>query len=159
MLPLVRGFYETAYVTRNMDAALATVADRDGLSDFYVFAPPATRGAVSHLNKVAKTFVGERMIEILEPNPQIESIFIDFLPAANGDLKLHHLGHIVADDAHWDAILDQAAASKIEIAYQGFIPDMIRVVYLDTRAALGHYSEYIQNYAGGRALLERIPRC
>lgn len=158
MFPFLEGFYETAYVTRDMEAALERMAQREGVHDFLVFAPPATRGAVSHLTKVAKAFVGDRMIEILEPNPAIDSIFTAFVPEAAGDLRLHHLGYLVADDANWDWLLARAAAEGLEIAYEGFVPDLIRVVYLDTRAGLGHYSEYIQNYEGGRALLERIPR-
>jgi Glyoxalase/Bleomycin resistance protein/Dioxygenase superfamily len=156
-MPLTKGFYETAYVTRDLDAALDVLAKREGIKQFFAFAPPASRGPVSHIAKVAKGFVGERMIEIIQPNPTVKSMFEGYVPKKLGQLRFHHLGYIVDGNAHWDAICLSAAKAGFPIAYEGFVEGMVRSIFFDTRNQLGHFSEYIQNYEGGQKLLTMIP--
>lgn len=139
---LMTGFFQNAYVTRNLDKGIAALRDKHGVSDFMLidFATDVTtpHGQGPVKAKVALAWVGHLQLELIEPVSGLGQIYSDALPD-DDSLKLHHIGMRVAD---MDALRAEAAANAWPIAFQGG-GDGFSFTYLDTRDTLGHYLEYV----------------
>jgi hypothetical protein len=79
-------------------------------------------------------------IELIEPRPDWDSIFLAALPTSDEDVGFHHLGFLLPDRAAWDAAVADFAVMGTPIVMQGETPD-VRFAYFDTRRHAGHYSE------------------
>jgi catechol 2,3-dioxygenase-like lactoylglutathione lyase family enzyme len=148
-------FFQLGYVTRDLEAAIASYKARFGRTDFLrlPIAKPAD-GSGDGVNGIAIGYAGPVMIEIIEVNPGAPSIFRDALGGAAQDLRLHHLGYLVDDH---QATLARLAELKLEVPMSGSSGDALDFCYADTREQRGHFSEFIRLGEQGRALFASLP--
>jgi hypothetical protein len=150
--------FQTAYVAADIDAAVALAARRFGVAEMQVnrdVAIETGRGAA--LCHFALAFVGPVQIELIAPAGGTDEVYRDMLPP-DGGLRLHHIGCLVGSDAEWDALLADAAASGVAMPVRGDFGGLMRYVYLDRRAEVGHFVEYMRPGPAGQSLFEAVPR-
>lgn len=142
----LNGFFQNAYVTRNLEQAVALVSERHGIRDWVYFEPQmevytaADGHGPCHL-KVALGWAGPLMIELIEPISGNSQHYLDYLPADARDAspRLHHICMRVPD---WELARAEVAEKNWPISYEGGI-EGCKFVYIDARESLGHYLEYM----------------
>lgn len=140
---LMTGFFQNAYVTRNLDKAVAGLRERHGVADWMLidFATDVTtpHGEGPVEAKVALAWVGPMQIELIEPLSGLGQIYSDALPA-DDSLRFHHVGMRVPSQA---ALRAEAAARRWPVMFQGG-GEGYSFTYIDARDTLGHYLEYVE---------------
>src|SRR4051812_26392107 len=96
MAALYDRFFQLGYVTRDLDAAMGQFSTRFGPAEFQIIhgQPPHL-----HTKRIALTYVGQTMVELIEVNDQVPSIYKEYLPPPGGDIRIHHTGHLIDDTA------------------------------------------------------------
>jgi hypothetical protein len=79
------------------------------------------------------------------------------LPPEGQFVRFHHLGHLIGPREEYDAVLAQATASGYPIAIQGNNHG-INYLYLDARADLGHFLEYVHLEPPMEQFFDVVPR-
>ena len=136
--------YQNAYVTRNVDKAVAEFKERADIRTLYEIEVPVQvwtpKGEGTGVQKLAFVWVEDLNYELIEPKEgDVLAIYRDALPA-DDSLQFHHVCHVVDD---WDALWAKVQASPYEVVLKGGTPGMLQFCYTDTRAWLGHYTEYV----------------
>jgi hypothetical protein len=136
--------YQNAYVTRNVDKAVAgfkQYADLRALMEIEVAVQMWTpRGEGRGVQKLAFAWVGDLNYELIEPKEgDALAIYRDALPT-DDRLVFHHVCHLVDD---FDALMARVEKQPFPVVLKGGSPGMLEFVYVDTRRWLGHYTEYV----------------
>lgn len=131
---LLDGFFQIAFVTRDLEAAMERLGERFGVARFSV--APGVAG--TSVRRVAIARPEGVMIEIVEPEPGLDSSYSALLPRS-GLAAVHHLGF----HARLDAIEGLLAERGIPIARRNETP-VSRSLHADTRRELGHFLEYVE---------------
>jgi Glyoxalase/Bleomycin resistance protein/Dioxygenase superfamily len=142
---------QNAYVTTDMDQALALWREDFDVSAFYVFANDAPGMECSHPYrlKIALANVGGTEIELIEPLDG-NSMYSDILPQDGSfAVRFHHVcmrieGGLAEFESHM-ASLDPV---RHPVVYSGGMADLMRFAYTDERATLGHFIEHVWFDAG-----------
>lgn len=146
----LRGHMQNAYVTRDLDKAMAIFADRYGVESFDRFDPEMVvrtpEGERPMAVRVASFWAGGLNIEVIEPVSGYVDHYVSMLPPGGRDPtpRFHHIS-LRRDDE--PAMREEIARLGQPLAFEGpvsireAIPDLV-FVYLDTRSTLGHYLEY-----------------
>jgi hypothetical protein len=142
-------FFQHGYVTSDLDRAIAEFASRWGVSRFLIrptaeFLCAAPTGAANVVVRLAFAYVGDLQIELIEPmGGSAATFYTDTLPKDAFAVRFHHMGFLLSDEeAEWGACIAGAAQDKYELALSGDNP-RLRFAYLDSRAELGHYCEFV----------------
>ncbi|MEN2739566.1 VOC family protein [Microbacterium sp. X-17] len=145
--------YQAAYVTNDLAHAIAGYRRIFGEFDFAVAESTAQirvpQGDVTMHLRVALAYVGDLMIEIIEPLSDPTRFYADAVPAVGSGIALHHMAYLLEPSADWDRFRETLETERVAFEMSGDP----KVVYLDTRAELGHYLEYAQY---SQALTDRI---
>lgn len=141
---IVGRHYQNAYVTRNVDKAVAQFrarADVRTLLETQVSVNLWTpQGEGIGVQKLAFVWVGDMQFELIQPiEGDVLSLYRDALPA-DDSLKFHHVCHLVDD---WDAFMARIDQQPFPVVLKGGTAGMLEFLYLDTREWLGHYIEYV----------------
>jgi hypothetical protein len=140
---VLNGFYQNAYVTRNRDKAVALLRERHGLGDFIFFETDIevrTPGGIGRAQtKVALGWAGNLQIEVIEPISGLVDLYYPYLPDDDHSLGFHHVAMRVND---WGPFCEEIEREKYPVAYASGL-EGLEFVYLDARATLGHYVEYM----------------
>lgn len=136
--------YQNAYVTRNVDKAVAAFKKQDNVRTLMTFEVPVElwtpHGSGKGTQKLAFIWIEDFNIELIEPKAgDVLAIYRNAL-AGDDRLVLHHVCHRVED---WDAFMGQALQSPFPVVLRGGAPGALQFAYLDTRDWLGHYTEYV----------------
>lgn len=136
--------FQNAYVTRNVDKAVAEFKERADVRSLYEIEVPVQvwtpKGEGVGVQKLALVWVEDLNYELIEPKDgDVLAIYRDALPADDG-LQFHHVCHVVDD---WDELWVKVQASPYEVVLKGGTPGMLEFCYTDTREWLGHYTEYV----------------
>lgn len=136
--------YQNAYVTRNVDKAVAEFRARADVRALYEIEVAVTvwtpQGEGEGVQKLAFVWVEDMQFELIQPQAgDVLALYRDALPA-DDRLVFHHTCHVVDD---WDAFMVRVERQPYPIVLKGGTPGMLQFVYLDTRAWLGHYTEYV----------------
>lgn len=134
--------YQTAYVTRDVDAAMARFKARaDVRLDSQIQTPISIRtgagGTATMECKLGFVWVGATQYEFIEPISGFVDMYRDFLPADDG-LAFHHICQRVGD---WDDFRARVDRQSYPLVMEGQAGPL-KFLYLDARADLGHYLEY-----------------
>jgi hypothetical protein len=144
--------FQMSYVTRDRDAAVALATIELGLPAFRTSESAVdvlANGTVQTLTvRAAVAVVGRNQFEIIEPVSGPIEVYTAAVDLSVRLLSFHHVGIAVRGDyADWARLLGEVRASGDEIAYlYPATPDPAAKVcfcYVDTRARLGHYTEYL----------------
>jgi hypothetical protein len=152
--PVQSVFFQLAYVTRDINAATAQFKQRFMPCEFMIVPNNNPAPGADAVKRIAYTWTGATMTEILEVDTALPSIFRDAVPAAPGEVALHHLGYLVDDYAETLRRL-RAWGYAMPILYDS--PGFAQACYADTRAAGGIYHEYIHIGSEGRTWYTGIP--
>ena len=151
VLPL-GGFYQFGYVTRDLDAAIDTLRDQFGIERY-------RRKRNTPWMEAIHAWVGNTQIEVLELSAGALQMFIDYIPDEPGALKLQHLGRRIDTVEQWDSLQQAIQAGGFEAPLNATVMDgHLRAVYVDTRALLGIYSEYVFMTGPALAIYDDVPR-
>lgn len=146
----LKGHMQNAYVTHDLDKAMEIVGNRFGIDKFDRFDPEMTvktlDGEKPLSTRVASCWAGGLNIEIIEPTGGYVDHYVSMLPADRSDAvpRFHHISLRRDDEA---AMRDEIARLGLPLAFEGplsiksAIPSLV-FIYLDGRAALGHYVEF-----------------
>ena len=138
-------FFKLGYVTRNLPAAEAVFARRFGVMSF------------QRLGKVALAYHGEILLELIVVDPGEPSIYRDALGPSV--VSLHHYAYLLREPSEWDGLDAVLRAQDLSVALHIAPPGMdLEVAYVDTRADLGHYIEFIYAGPGAAAAFDQYPR-
>ena len=136
--------YQNAYVTRNVDKAVAEFRERADVRTILETEVPVQlwtpQGEGVGVQKLAFVWVEDLNFELIQPKDgEALKIYRDAL-ADDDRLVFHHVCHVVDD---WDELMAKVAKQPYPVVLKGGTPGMLQFCYLDTRAWLGHYLEYV----------------
>lgn len=149
----VKGHYQNAYVTHDLDRAMELVGKRFGIEDYIVFEPDMVLHTPDGMRearvRAALGWAAGLQFELIQPIAGYVDHYVPFLPQDRADPtpRFHHIA-VRRDDL--DAMRAEIALLGLPLAFEGSVPGLI-FVYLDARAALGHYFEYVWASAEGWA--------
>jgi hypothetical protein len=150
-------FFQVGYVCTNLERAMQSFTGRDGDRVFLVIDVAGGLGVENApVRRIGLAYANGLNIEVIEVAEYCDAFFSDALPET-GHVGFHHLGYRVPDAASWAALKTRAAATK-SVAMDGDVPGVLHYLYIDRRADLGHYLEYIYLEDGGRALFDSVPQ-
>jgi hypothetical protein len=156
-----RAVHQIGYATSDCKEAMRRYGERYGVRNFMYLDANRTEvapGQVATIH-VAMAFVGDTMIELIEPAGGADTIYREVLPASGFAVRQHHLGYAMFSEAEWEAAQVEARRLGVRVALQGEAPGVMRYQYLDTRADIGHYIEYLYYLGeGGKQLFGAVPR-
>jgi hypothetical protein len=141
----LRGHFQNAYVTHDIDKAMRALSDRCGLADYVTFEPDmilkTPDGDKPSRVKAAFAWAGRLQIELIQPVSGFQEHYLPFLPADRTDFtpRFHHMA---VRRETLDEIRAEIAQLGLPLAFEGGVPGLT-YIYLDARATLGHYLEYI----------------
>ncbi len=156
VLSLYDGFFQLGYVTRDIDKAIPAFQERFGSVEFLqIPMPPEIEGLPSGMFRIALAYIKEVMIEFVEVDTSKPSLYLDALPVAEAEIRLHHLGYLIDDHQAMLARLKQAG---LDVPRAGSFGGVLEFSYADTRPQLGHYSEFIRLFPAGKEIYASVPR-
>jgi hypothetical protein len=139
--------HQIAYVTNDLDRAIALFKSEYAMPGFFVFnnvdtgaAKPGDaelRIALAHVNGVE--------IELIEPVGDTAPLFKAPLKAGPElEIRFHHVAiRINGPIENWDVHAASIDTVEHPIVYQGALGDDLRYFYTDERSRLGHYVEHV----------------
>ncbi|MDE2563111.1 MAG: VOC family protein [Sphingomonadales bacterium] len=138
---------QNAYVTTDLDRALAIWRDRFDVPAFHVFTNdmPGLESSHPFQLRIALANVGGTEIELIEPLNGSAPLHAGPLPSDGSfGLCFHHVamrveGALADFEAHM-ASLDPAMHP---VVWTGGLADLMRFAYTDERHSLGHYVEHV----------------
>ncbi|WP_336968580.1 VOC family protein [Sphingobium aromaticiconvertens] len=141
---IVGRHFQNAYVTRDVDKAVAQFKQRADVRTLSEIEVPVQlwtpQGEGKGVQKLAFVWVGDMQFELIQPKEgDVLALYRDALPG-DDRLSFHHICQIVDD---WDAFMAQVEQQPYPVVLKGGTPGMLQFIYLDTRAWLGHYIEYV----------------
>jgi hypothetical protein len=148
---LLGRFFQLGYVTRDLDTAIDAFRKRYGAAEFQII-PGQARFA--HTKRIALGYVGPVMIEFIEPNPEVPSIYVDHIPEEAGDARFHHIGLLIDD---YPGTIERLESRGYDVPYKLSYDDIMDCCYADLRAQLGHYVEYVRLGEEGKQWFASVP--
>ncbi|MPS67277.1 MAG: hypothetical protein E2586_02105 [Novosphingobium sp.] len=140
---------QVAYVTNDLPAAMARLKEEYGTPGFFEMCniQPGEDPTGKPVLKIAIAVVGGVEIELIEPVGDTAPLFRDFLPQGNEHelaIRFHHIAtRIEGGMANWEAHLGSIDQNRHPVVFEGAVGDMLRYVYTDERATLGHFLEHV----------------
>lgn len=147
MINLIDGaFTQTAYVTNDLDQALATFAGL-GVTRFLELrdlAFPVGSGVEAHCH-VALAIAGGREIEIIEPIGGAVDVYRQALSGTVSGFQMHfhHVAQALPSLDALEAIKADVRSRGIAIPIDAAAPQGMTYFYADLRTPLGYHVEYI----------------
>lgn len=159
MIPGLYGpLFQAGYVTLDVERATDLFRRTQGVNDWFL-SPTGTlptRGGGMQV-RVALAWMGDTMIEIIGCEGGDDGIYRQILPRDEFAVRLHHIAFRLRDEAEWQAMLEGGRRHGYDLALSVETAST-RAAYLDTRAALGHYVEYLYYFDEARSSLPHIPQ-
>lgn len=154
---------QIGHVTRSLDAAMEEFQRVYGFTDYLQMRNHSviTHGDQRAQMHVALAWLGDVMVELIEPIGGDDAIYREPLERTDRLVVQHHLGVFLETPAQYDHQIGKLSAAGIRFPIEASLEQTrgkCRVCYADLRATLGYYIEYINFSAEGRQWLDAIPR-
>lgn len=138
---------QVAYVTSDLDRALALFREEYDVPAFHVFAnegPGLVQSDDARL-KIALAVVGGVEIELIEPQGDSAPLFSQALPDGGGfAIRFHHVAiRIDGGLADFEAHMASIDPARHPVVWHGGLGDTMRFAYTDERPVLGHFVEHV----------------
>ena len=134
--------YQNAYVTRNIDKAMAEFTARADARDAVQFEATTqvltADGPRTQTIKMALAWVGDLQYEFIEPVVDATPMFSGWLPDGD-EPKFHHSCARVED---WDDFRRRVGEQPYPVVFEGEGSSGLKFLFLDARQLLGHYLEF-----------------
>ncbi|GAC1572099.1 MAG: hypothetical protein NVS3B5_00750 [Sphingomicrobium sp.] len=151
MIPAASGFYQLGFVARDLDHAVAALGDRFGIMQF-------RRRRASDWLQTAHAWTAGAMIEVMQIGDSAPALFEGYVPTDQRAIRLHHHGYRVADQASWDEIAHRCASAGFVVPLEGTVMNGdLRYMYVDTRDALGVFSEFVMLTGTALSIYDDVP--
>lgn len=143
---LLKGHYQNAYVTHDIEAAKQRLDATHGAVGWTQFEPDMVLKTVDGDReasvKAALGWYGGLQIELIQPTRGWMAHYAPMLPPdpADPSPRFHHIAVRRDDEA---AMRAEIAGLGLPLACEGSLPGVMVFIYLDARATLGHYLEYV----------------
>ena len=148
--------FQLGYVARDLDRALAAFSARYGETAFEIMdfrdLPPDQKPPTQ---RIALCYIDDMMLEIIEPDPARNTIYDDALSDDLAAIRLHHFGYLIDD---YPATLRRLESLGYATPMHGSYGGALDYIYADTRADLGHFTEFIRLGEEGVARYTSLPR-
>jgi hypothetical protein len=145
-------FYQMGFVARDLDRATEAMGRRFGVTRF-------RRKRSSDWMETAHAWTADAMIELMVLGEGAPALYSGYLPDAMSAVRLHHHGYRVADEAGWAAIERRVADAGLDAPMKGAVMNGdLHFMYVDTRAELGIYSEFVMLRGSASGLYDDVPR-
>lgn len=143
---------QIAYVTNDLDRALAVWRDEFDAPSFYVFTNdvPGLESSHPFRLRIALANIGGIEIELIEPLDGSAPLHAEPLPK-DGSFAIcfHHVAmRIEGGLADFEAHMASLDPVRHPIVWRGGMADLMRYAYTDERRTLGHYVEHVWFDAG-----------
>lgn len=154
------GLFQMAYVTTDIDQAIAHFAEHQGIGQFLVLRdlPIQTGPGREATLNVALAYAGDWQVELIEPRGGDDLIYRQPLPQSEFGLAFHH----VAQSVPSAEVLARIRAEQLRLGHaiviEGKSPGNLDYFYSDHRQTLGHCIEHCYYTEQGLAFLAQIPR-
>ena len=141
----LRGYYQNAYVTHNLDRAIELFGEVYGLKDFHTVDADMTlstpEGDKPSQVRVGMAWSGRIQIELIQPVSGYLEPYLPYLPADRSDAvpRPHHIAVRRNDLA---TMRQEARSLGLPLAFESGIPGL-QCIFLDARKSLGHYLEFV----------------
>jgi Glyoxalase/Bleomycin resistance protein/Dioxygenase superfamily len=140
-------YSQLAYVTNDLDRALAVWRDHFDVPSFHVFTNdmPGLESSLPFQLKIALANVGGTEIELIEPLNGTAPLHAEPLPADGSfSIRFHHVAmRIDGGLAEFEAHMASLDPVRHPVVWSGRFADMMRYAYTDERRTLGHYVEHV----------------
>lgn len=140
-----KGHFQNAYVTHDLDDALAGIDKQFGKVDWIVFEPDMQLKTPSGIKessvKAALGWHDGHQLEIIQPVRGYCDHYLPALPADKTDPtpRFHHIA-VRRDDEK--AMREEIARLGLPLEFEGEVPGLI-FIYLNAAKVLGHHFEFI----------------
>ena len=146
---------QVAYVTSDLDRALAVFRDDYDVPSFHVFAndtPGLVQSDGARL-RIALALVGGVEIELIEPQGDSAPLFSQALPGDGSfAIRFHHVAiRVEGTLADFEAHMASLDPARHPVVWHGAMGDVLRYAYTDERAVLGHFVEHVWMHPDLRA--------
>jgi len=141
----LQGHYQNAYVTHDLDRAMALLQHEYGVGNYIVFEPDmilrTPSGEKPSKVRAALAWSGGLQIELIQPVSGFVDAYLPYLPRdrLNAAPRFHHIA-VRRNDL--TAMREEIGRLGLPLAFEGAVPGLV-FVYLDARESLGHYFEYV----------------
>ncbi len=143
-VPLLSGFFQMGYVTRDLEVSMRQLGATHGIERFRVKRNvPGMPGMPKMVIHQAHAYISAVQIEIIQPAGGDDGLYRDFCAADESAVRFHHFGMWVDDAAEYGGLRAALEEQNIPVVFEGSIPNVGGAIYADTRAKLGHYLEYV----------------
>jgi len=142
--------YQISYVTDDLEAGVAAFKEQFGVAEFRILADGTGSGSQvwtpegegPMVVKAAVARVGKLIIEIMEPVSGMVSLYRDFIVPGQ-PLRMHHIA-MLTDDIDTVRVESERLGRPVVMSaeFKGG-----KLIYVDARATLGHYLEYVSTQA------------
>lgn len=151
----LRGHYQNAYVTHDLDRAMELTGPSFGLDSFSAFdvdmVSRTPLGEQSSRLRVATAWAGTLQIELIQPVSGFLDPYLSALPADRSDVvpRLHHVA-VRRDDLA--TMREEALSLRLPLAFESEGAG-ISCIFVDARSQFGHFFEFVTATAEGWALV------
>lgn len=141
----LRNHFQNAYVTHDLERAMALIDDRFGRTDWIVFDPTmilrTPDGPKESTVRAALGWKDGLQIELIQPVSGHLDHYLPALPADHTD-PTPRFHHIAVRRDYEAAMREEIEALGFPLIFESSVPGLV-FVYLDARETLGHAFEYI----------------
>jgi len=143
-VPLLSGFFQIGYVTKDLDAGVRQLGAIHGIERFRIKRDvPSMPGMPKMLMHQAHVFIGAVQLEVIQPAGGDDGLYRDVCAADDSAIRHHHSGMWIDDAVEYGGLRAALEEQKIPIVFEVSIPNIGGAIYADTRPKLGHYLEYV----------------
>jgi hypothetical protein len=144
--------FQLGYITRDLDQALDHCRNELGLDGFHrsqSSAPVLAGGRVQELKlRSASLNVGRNQIELIQPISGPIEAYTEAVDLEARIINFHHVAIAVRGPySEFERARAEVAASGDPVAFVHPVDDpaepMVAFMYVDTRARIGHYTEFL----------------
>jgi hypothetical protein len=156
---LFKGFHQLAYVTNDLDRAIAAFGERYGVPEFRKLPEGAfhTDLGVEFRLRSALCYVGAMQLELIEPMGGDTSFFTRLFVLPGFNLSLHHASFRLASLEELETLRRSVLSRGHAILLGGDTGSGGRFFYVDARSQLGHDLEYVYISPGRDAFYAALP--
>lgn len=146
-------YFQTAYVTNDLERACEIFTRRYGIQGFHALEESFENGSAM---SVRLAWIGGHMIEIIQARGPGMEFYNDRLPAKEFAIGHHHLGYLLPDEQTWRELQIEIAESGWNVIMDEDLEGLFKVRYVEARE-LGHYMEFFLLKSGGIKMFEAVP--
>ncbi|MEY2942047.1 MAG: hypothetical protein RLY97_61 [Pseudomonadota bacterium] len=136
--------YQNAYITPDIEAAIASFAARAPIGDVRIFDIAQTlqlpSGAKKLATRLAFIWIDNLQYELIQVVEDETGVYSGYT-SNGGIMHFHHICMRVSGD--WDSFRARIAAQNFPVVLERAIAgDELKYLYIDAREMCGHYIEY-----------------